>query len=363
MAGGRGPQDPEVIQEDDVHVRAEERQEHLPDVAAREEEGHNRYRDIQQEVRIAGEVHGGEIGEVPLGLHAPHVGVRADEELEDVARQVDGEEGLGQEGREEACRERVPEEEVPQRSLHGVGLEDLQDCQVLQGQAAGGPRVHPHHHDVSGVGCHGHVHRKVHEASQEVQRHVRHLRCVLAPEPRGLGHRPADKVHGLVAGDHQQAEKARGQDGWLLASGVGEGRDVHRVGQVEAERPEAERQCNEDDAKHEPHDALLRLQAEVPPLHGLGLKRHFLQLAEGAAALVVGVAAVVAELEALRLPAHLHGLVAGLLRGEDDEGLPRRDEALEYLLLPRTRRSPAHAQLQEVLRVRVIQRGPRRRVD
>mmetsp|Transcript_51459 Transcript_51459/g.149488 ORF Transcript_51459/g.149488 Transcript_51459/m.149488 type:complete len:287 (+) Transcript_51459:855-1715(+) len=281
------------------------------------------------------------------------------EELPDVARQPDGEDGLHQEGHQEARREGVPEEEVAQSPLHGVGLEDLQHGEVLQRHPARGPRVHAHHHVVGGVGGHSQVHPKVHKAGQEVQHDVRHLRGVLAPEARPLRDSPADKVHCLVAGHHQHGEGQGGRHRGPLAPGVGEGRDVERVGQVAAQRPEGERQSDAEDADDEPYHGLPGRHGKVRPVHGLGLKGHGLQLASSA--LILGVIVVIAEVEATTAPADGHGFVPGLFRREDDKGHVSGGQAFQHHRLLRNARPLPHPQLQEVP-PQHLRRGGRRRL-
>mmetsp|Transcript_73371 Transcript_73371/g.202497 ORF Transcript_73371/g.202497 Transcript_73371/m.202497 type:complete len:225 (-) Transcript_73371:2027-2701(-) len=99
---GDGPQHLVVVEQNDVNVRDKEGREHLYDVCAREEEGQDRYRPVEQDVGVAREVHGAAVGEAPLGLEAPHRGVGAHQQLHDVARQPDGEDRLQQEG-DEVC--------------------------------------------------------------------------------------------------------------------------------------------------------------------------------------------------------------------------------------------------------------------
>mmetsp|Transcript_73370 Transcript_73370/g.202491 ORF Transcript_73370/g.202491 Transcript_73370/m.202491 type:complete len:622 (-) Transcript_73370:118-1983(-) len=331
-----------MVEEVDPRVCGGQEEEQPMRVTAWKEEDQDGQDDVQDDVGVPAHFH--RCSRKPaLGSSAQHLRVRAHNDLPQLQRHVHGDQGLQQEGDEEARGEGIPEEEVPQGPLHGVGLEDLQPGELLQGLAAGGVGVHAHHHVVGRVEGHGHVHAQVHEAGQEIEGEVGHLRRVLELEPRELRDRPAQDVHDLVADGYQYRGEDPGQEAGPLAAGVGEGGHVERVREVATQGPQAERQYDAQDAQAQPSEALAGRGAAVRPLDRFGLVSHRLQLAD-AGLLVV----LVAQPQAAVAPASLHRLVPQGLRAEDDEGLVGAFDALQEVALPHgLDLPPARAEHQE----------------
>mmetsp|Transcript_70522 Transcript_70522/g.162979 ORF Transcript_70522/g.162979 Transcript_70522/m.162979 type:complete len:222 (-) Transcript_70522:1587-2252(-) len=180
-----GTQDSPVVQQDDVHVRSKEGGKHLQDVATRKEKGKLRYGCVEQNVRVARQVHRAEIAEAHFGIEPSHLSMGTHKKFHDVAWQPDGHDRFKQEGDQETGGEGIPEEKVSQGPLHRVGLEDLQHRQLLQRLAIRSAGIPPHHHRVRGVRRHGQIHSQVHKHCQEVEDQVCHLCCLLNFE---LGH-------------------------------------------------------------------------------------------------------------------------------------------------------------------------------